>query len=124
MELYRILNAFSDAETYMNAQACYGTLEFRIFDAVYSEKQLKSHVNFLNQYLKHIMAITRRGELVQCEFKSVKDAKKLCESYKNPVKTRREFRALLKTLGLQYSDYQPLFKKNFLERIDIQSKFN
>ena len=124
MEKQRIVRAFENAETYMNAQTDYNTLEFRIFDAICSEKQLKSHINFLNQYLRYIWAITKRGELVQCNFKSAKDAKKLCNSYKNPVKTRREFRALLKTLGLEYRNYQPLFKKNFLERIEIGSKFN
>lgn len=126
MNTYDILHAFCDEESYMNAQSEYKTLEFRIFDAVYSEKQLKSHINFLNQYLKHIMAITKKGELIQTKYKNNKQAKLMCKSYRKPVKTRREFKALLDTLGLDYKDYKALFKRNYLERVafDGQVAFN
>ena len=120
----RILRSFSNAETYMNAQSDYDTLEFRIFDAVYSEEQLESHVNFLNQYLKYIWAITQKGELVQSKFKTKNGAKVLCQSYKDIVKTRREFKAFLNTLDLDYNNYKALFKRNYLERLHNEYNFN
>ena len=112
-----ISSMYGGDETYTRVNDDLETIEFRIFDVPQSVEDLESHVMFVNNYMKYIYDITKKGELIQNISKNKKQAKEYCQSFTNKIKTKREFKNLLKKIELNYSDYERFYKRNYLVKV-------
>ena len=121
-----IISLFGGQDTYMRLNRDFYTIEFRIFDMVRNGIDLSNHVNFLNNYLHYVCDLTQKGEIIKPCFKrnNAKTRIRVCDSFRDPYKTRTEFKKLLMVLNLKWGDYKIYYSRNYLSRLKLGYKFN
>ena len=117
-----MLNLLYGGECYTRVNNSYETVEFRIFDMPHNAKDLEDHIKFVDRYMRYIEKISKKGILIKSKVLDEKQTKKYCRSFSNKAKTKREFKAFLSELKLDYKDYSRFYKRNFLTKIDLNYK--
>ena len=83
-------------------------------------------MSYKNNYLYYVYDLTQKGEIIKPCFKknNTKTRIRVCDSFRDPYKTRTEFKKLLKALNLNWEDYKIYYKRNYLSRLKLGYKFN
>lgn len=88
------------------------TYEFRFFDTVRNEQDIRLHLQFTDRYLKYVERLTDKGEIVKNTIKKVGDIRKFAtDDY-----GLKQFQSLMEELGLNYGDYQHFVERNYYRR--------
>lgn len=100
--------------------------EFRFFDMVRCERDLKDHLKFVSAYMAYIEKKTLVGEHVEPKKLKLTIRRNFwdkVEYYNYPKKKAiLEFKNLLKDLGLDYKDYRRFVERNYLVRLNTYPK--
>lgn len=100
--------------------------EFRIFDMVRNERDLKDHLKFVSAYMSYIEKLTLSNICIKKKSLKIKKVRTFWKKEENYDITRKnvvtEFKKLLQDIGLDYKDYRRFVERNLDVRFNIYGK--